>query len=435
MRASLVVPSSNPVPGGAFALLASGLRRGLRLAVLALPLFALSACETLSSLNPFDDEDASEEPAELADFTEEVRVDVRWDEQVGAGSGEKFLGLEPAVSGPRVYAADAYGVVEGYERDTGKRVWHVELVNPTPPPPWSQRVRFWMPTDDSFISGGVGAGAGAVFVGTDDGDVIALDDLDGHELWRAKVSSEVAAAPQTDGDIVAVMTLDGKLFALDRATGARRWSYDTQVPVLTLRGAAKPILLDGIVVAAFPNGRLVALRTKGGEPVWEHRVAVPQGRSELDRMVDVDGAPTVTGSAVYAASYQGRIKALRLADGNPVWEREMSSYQSLANGQGLIYAVGKEDLVNALDEQTGETTWTNASFRLRALTGGATTGSYVLFGDSEGYLHVLAQSDGRQVGRTRIDSDGLRADFVVADGVIYGYSNGGTLFAATVVSK
>jgi outer membrane protein assembly factor BamB len=272
-------------------------------------------------------------------------------------------------------------------------------------------------------------------VGTDSGEVIALDDLDGRELWRARVSSEVASAPQTDGDIVAVMTLDGKLVALDRATGARRWSYDTQVPVLTLRGAARPILLDGIVIAAFPNGRLVALRAKGGEPVWEHRVALPQGRSELDRMVDVDGAPTVAGQALYAASYQGRIKALRLGDGNPVWEREMSSYQSLTNGQGLIYVVGKDDQVNALDQQTGETTWSNATFRLRALTGGAVSGSYLLFGDAQGYLHALAQSDGRVVARMRIDSDGQRSDFTIADGVIYGYSNGGTLYAVSIVAK
>jgi outer membrane protein assembly factor BamB len=399
-----------------------------------LALALLGGCETLESINPFAD-DGEEQPADLVDFNEEARIDVRWDTQVGDGQGDKFLGLAPAVSGPRVYAADAWGVVEAYERETGKRVWRVEIANPTPPRPWSQRVRFWMPVDDSFVSAGVGAGAGALFVGTDSGEVIALDDLDGRELWRARVSSEVASAPQTDGDIVAVMTLDGKLVALDRATGARRWSYDTQVPVLTLRGAARPILLDGIVIAAFPNGRLVALRAKGGEPVWEHRVALPQGRSELDRMVDVDGAPTVAGQALYAASYQGRIKALRLGDGNPVWEREMSSYQSLTNGQGLIYVVGKDDQVNALDQQTGETTWSNATFRLRALTGGAVSGSYLLFGDAQGYLHALAQSDGRVVARMRIDSDGQRSDFTIADGVIYGYSNGGTLYAVSIVAK
>ena len=414
---------------------AQGCRHMLRTGVLALlALVTLAGCETLESINPFAD-DGEEQPAELVDFKEEARIDVRWDAQVGDGQGDKFLGLAPAVSGPRVYAADAWGVVEAYERETGKRVWRVELANPTPARPWAQRIRFWMPVDDSFVSAGVGAGAGALFVGTDSGEVIALDDLDGRELWRARVSSEVAAAPQTDGDIVAVMTLDGKLIALDRATGARRWSYDTQVPVLTLRGAARPILLDGVVIAAFPNGRLVALRAKGGEPVWEHRVALPQGRSELDRMVDVDGAPTVAGAALYAASYQGRIKALRLGDGNPVWEREMSSYQSLTNGQGLIYVVGKDDQVNALDQQTGETTWSNATFRLRALTGGAVSGSYLLFGDAQGYLHALAQSDGRVVGRTRIDSDGQRSDFTIADGVIYGYSNGGTLYAASIVAK
>ena len=394
----------------------------------------LAGCETLSSLNPFSDDD-DDEPAALQDFKEEARVDIRWDAQVGDGAGANYLHLDLAVSGPRVFAADAYGVVEGYERETGKRVWRVEIDNPTPPPGWSERIRFWSLSDDAFITGAVGAGAGAVFVGTDNGDVIALDDLDGHELWRAKVSSEVVSAPQTDGDVVGVMTLDGRVVALDRATGQRRWSYDTQVPVLTLRGSARALVAEGLVIAAFPSGRVVALRAKGGEPVWEQRIAVPQGRSELERMVDVDGTPLVVPPLIYAASFQGRVKALRLSDGNPIWERELSSFQSLASGQGLIYAVAKEDDIQALDEKTGETTWSNPGFKFRALTGGASVAGYVIFGDSLGYLHVLAQSDGRIVGREQIDSDGLRSDFVVYEGVLYGLSNGGRLFAARIAAK
>ena len=409
-------------------------RRAFALLLVAGLLVGLGGCETLSSLNPFSDSD-DDEPAPLQEFKEEASVAVNWDAQVGDGAGANYLQLDVAVSGPRIYAADAYGVVEAYERGTGKRVWHVQIENPTPPPGWTSRLRFWSLSDDAFITGAVGAGAGAVFVGTDNGDVIALDDLDGHELWRAKVSSEVVSAPQTDGDVVGVLTLDGRLVALDRATGKRRWSYDTQVPVLTLRGSARTLVAEGLVIAAFPSGRLVALRAKGGEPVWEQRIAVPQGRSELERMVDVDGTPLVVPPLIYAASFQGRVKALRMSDGNPVWERELSTYQSLGNGQGLIYAIAKDDEIQALDEKTGETTWSNATLAHRALTGGASVASYVIFGDGQGYLHVLAQSDGRLVGRERIDSDGLRSDFVVNDGVLYGMSNGGRLFAASIAAK
>lgn len=396
---------------------------------------ALSGCETLESLNPFTDDGDDEQPAALTDFTEEARIDLRWDAQVGEGRGSKFVPLTPAVAGPRVFAADAYGTVAAFERDTGKRVWQVELEHVQPERSWTARIRFWEPVDDSFVTAGVGAGAGAVYVGTADGEVIALDDLSGKELWRGKVSSEVAVAPQTDGDIVAVLTIDGRLHALERATGVRRWSYDTQVPVLTLRGAARPLLVDGVVVVAFPSGRLVALRGAGGEPVWEHRLALPQGRSELERMIDVDGTPIIEGDLLFAASYQGRIKALRVGDGTAVWEREMSSYQSLGAGLGLIYAVGKEDQVLALDQRSGDTMWTNPSFKFRRLSGPGVIGSYIAIGDAAGYLHVLAQSDGRIVGRREIDSDGLQSDFVVADGVLYGYSDGGELFAATIAAK
>lgn len=396
-------------------------------------LLAFAGCSTLSRLNPFATEQKDDSPALLADFKTEAKISVKWDVSVGSGFGTKYLALQPAVEGERVFAADAYGTVSAFATSSGKRLWTAS-VGKVASRSVLDTLRFWRWTDRSFVTAGVGAGDGAVFIGTLSGEVVALDAITGKDIWRAKVSSEVAAPPETDGDIVAVQTLDGKLVALDRATGQRRWSYDTQVPILSLRGSARPTFAPGGVIGAFASGRVVVLHSKGGEPVWEHRVAIPQGKSELDRIVDVDGAPAVDGTTLYVASYQGRIKALNITDGNVLWDREFSSHQSLAVGGGEVYAVGKEDKVFALDKRTDATIWEVETLKNRSLTAPAIVGGYVAVGDADGYLHVLAQSDGRIVARTKIDGDGLRSDFVVVDEVLYGLSNGGTLFAATIKS-
>lgn len=403
------------------------------LVVLAL-LAGCSSLPSLASLNPFAEDDKDDAPARLTDFTNEVKIALKWDVKVGAGPGSKYLLLQPAVEGDRIFAADGYGVVEAFDKASGKRLWHVRIGRPQGEG-WFDWLRFWARTDRSFVSGAVGAGDGAVFGATVNGEVVALDGITGKELWRAQVNSEVAAPPQTDGEIVAVLTLDGKLVALDRATGKSRWSYDTQVPVLSLRGAARPSFVQGMVIGAFANGRIVALKSSGGEPVWDNRVALPQGRSELDRVVDVDGTPAVDGELLFAASYQGRIKALKLADGSALWEREFSSHQAIAVGGDALYAVGKEDHVFSLNKQTDTMLWDVDRLKNRGLTSPSLLGEYVLVGDADGYLHVLARSDGRTVGRTRIDSDGLRSDFTVVDDVLYGLSNGGELFALTVRGK
>lgn len=415
-------------------------RRSAALVLSALLTLCATGCSSLpslpswSSLNPFAEDDKDDSPAPLKDYKREANIDVKWDSQVGDGAGSKYLLLQPAVEGDRVFAADGYGVVEAFDKTSGKRLWHTTIGHPAARG-FVETLRFWAHTDRSFVSGAIGAGDGAAFAATTKGEVVALDGITGKELWRARVNAEVAAPPETDGDIVAVLTLDGKLVALDRATGQNRWSYDTQVPILSLRGAARPTFAEGAVIGAFPSGHVAALKAKTGEPIWDTRIAIPQGRSELDRVVDVDGTPAVDGDAVYAASYQGRIKALKLLDGTPLWEREFSSHQAMAVNSSALFAIGKEDHVFALDKQSNVTTWDVDVLKNRGLTSPALLGDYVVVGDADGYMHVLAQSDGRIVARTKIDGDGLRSDFVVADDVLYGQSNGGELFAVKIHSS
>ncbi len=380
-----------------------------------------------------DEEKKKLNPAELVKFDSEVRFKKVWRASIGKGLGKKYLRIDPNILADRIYAADGYGLLEARNRFTGKSIWRTK-VGAVQKKGRLGAFNFMDRKDPSFVSGGVGAGSGYVLLGTTLGEVIAIAARDGKEIWRTSVGAEVLSSPVTESDKVFLQTADGRLIALNETTGDIEWIFDNQIPVLTLRGTGTPVFRSGVVFSGFANGKLSALRATTGELIWEHRVMLPEGRSELDRLVDIDGAPLIVGGAIFAVSYQGKLKALRRSDGGLIWEHSVSSFLDLASGYGQVYVVSDNDVVEALDQQSGEVSWTNDSLKRRKLTSPAAYSNYVLVGDSEGYLHAIAQSDGRFVGRIKLDGKGLRSDISVEDGIVYVQGNSGALFALKIES-
>ncbi|MDG9881996.1 outer membrane protein assembly factor BamB [Pseudomonas sp. GD04058] len=351
-------------------------------------------------------------PAELTKFTEEVVLQKQWSRSIGDGQGETYNMLVPAIENDRIYASDVTGVVMSLNRMNGDVIWKKDLEKP--------------------VSGAVGVGYGMVLLGTLKGEVIALDSSTGEQKWTARVTSEVLAPPATNGDVVVVQTQDDRLIGLDAATGDRRWIYDSTPAVLTLRGTGAPIVTNRLAVAGLSSGKVIALDTSNGVPVWEQRVAIPQGRSELDRVVDIDGGLLLSGGTLYVATYQGRVAGLDLESGRVLWQRDASSYTGVAQGFGNVYVSEASGTVEGIDERSSSALWSNDQMARRQLSAPEVFSSYVAVGDFEGYLHLLSQVDGRFVGRECIDSDGLRARPLVEGNMIYVFGNSGTLEALTI---
>ncbi len=364
-------------------------------------------------------------PLRLVEFEPEADLQVLWRRQVGQGIGKKFIDLSPAAEEETIFAADAYGYVVAFSRDDPELKWRSRLGRPMSKGFFNVMDR----SDPSFVTGGIGVGVDTIFLGTARGEVVALSAANGEERWRVVLTSEVLASPTASRDAVFVQTSDGNLFALAIEDGSQKWVFHSQNPLVTLRGTAAPVISSGIVYAGFGNGVLVAIDATSGELLWEQTVSLPAGTSELNRMVDVDGKPLVESALVFASAHQGTTRAMRRSDGQPIWEADVSSVRALQSGYGLVFAITDEDEIVAIEQRDGTVAWRQDGFLRRNLTDPLAYSNYIFVGDFQGFVHVIAQSDGRLVARRRVDSSAIQPTLSQVDGIVYLLTKSGKLVA------
>lgn len=350
-------------------------------------------------------------PAELQTIAAPVEVRQLWETRVGSGVGEQYLRLLPALADGRLYAASHDGTVMALEALTGQRLWETDI--------------------KLSISGGVGlSDNGLILVGTDKGQVVALRQSNGETAWQATVSSEVLAPPRGVRGIVVVRSADGKFTGLDATSGERRWVSSHALPALSLRGNSAPIVVQNLVIAGLETGKLLVLSLDKGLPLTERTIAPPRGRTEIERLIDIDSEPKVFGDTLYLVAYRGSVAAIDMRSGNAIWHRDLSSYAGLDVDAQRVYVSDDTDTVLALDRRDGNTAWQQGALNHRRLTAPAATEDYLVVGDFEGYLHWLTNSDGRIVGRVRAaGKGGIIAPPMVAGNTVFVYGKNGVLSA------
>ena len=367
----------------------------------------LGGCSTITGW--FSSSDTTEPPAPLVDFQPSTTVRTLWTHDAGASGKDRSLTLRAAVRGNRVAVADPKGRVTLLEADTGTSIWEVDTRVPA--------------------SAGPTLGDALVVVGASDGQVVALEAESGTVRWQTRVSSEILSPPAIGRGVVVVRSLDGRLFGLDAQSGRRLWVYEKGVPLLSLRGTGAPTVAGELALNGFDGGRLVAIALRDGRAVWEARVGAPRGRSDLERMVDIDSAPVVLGDAVYVVSYHGQVAALELTSGRPAWQRDMSSSAGLAVDGRNVYVSDDQSHVWALDRFNGRPVWHQERLQARGLTAPVVLDRYVVVGDREGYLHWLRREDGEFAARQQVDKAGFYAAPEVDRNTVYAYSRSGVVEA------
>jgi outer membrane protein assembly factor BamB len=370
--------------------------------VLLAALLALSACDSKDK--------KVDKPAELTDIKDPtVRIQKIWGASVGGGGKKLRLGLGLASSGNKLFAAGREGDVAAFDLKTGKQLWRVET--------------------KLELAGGTGVGADTVVVGSADGQVIALAADNGAQRWRAEVKGEILSSPAVSEKEVIVRTVDGKLRALALSDGAEMWTAEQQIPRLTLRGAAAPVVARDLAISGFDNGRVLAVSLTDGATVWDSPVSPPHGRTELERLNDIDAAVKVLGDEVFVAGFQGRAAMLALDSGQIWWTRELSSYRGVDVDDEQMYVSTSPGELVALKRRSGVEVWRADMLKLRSLSAPAVVGDYVVVADLEGYVHWFDRATGNLAGRVKSGGDRVTNAPLAVDGNVYVITDKGDIVA------
>ena len=361
---------------------------------------ALVACDKDKDIEP---------PAKLVDFDAKLAIERVWSASLGGKDRALRLALAPVAADGRVYAAGGQGQVAAFDARSGRSLWRTEL--------------------KVGLSGGPGAGAGLVVVGSSDGQLFALEAASGARRWATRLSGEVLTAPVIAAQAVIVRTVDGRVRALAPDTGKEIWSNEQPVPRLTLRGTSRPVIAGDAVVCGFDNGKVAAYGVATGDTLWEAAVSPPHGRTELERLVDIDGALQVSGHDVFVAGFQGRVAMLALDSGQVWWAREASSYRGLALAGDTIFIVSADSKVLALRRRDGTPLWQQDRLARRGLTAPVVDGDAIVVADFEGHVHWLDQASGALVGRSTTSKGRVTNAPIAVDGLVYLQSDAGQLYA------
>jgi len=363
----------------------------------------------LSACSWFGSGERADPPTPLTEFESQAVVRELWSKDIGTGPEQAYLRLEPALTRDALYVTDARGHVQALVLPGGRLLWETSV--------------------SLDVTSGVGVGEGLVLIGTRKGVVVALEQTSGKELWRAQVTSEVLASPVVSNGVVVVQTVDGRLQALSADKGQRLWSVERSEPALSLRGTATPVIVSDVVFAGLASGKLLAANLKDGHVIWEIPVAQSQGRSEIERLIDVDAPVLVTGRVLIAAAYQGKVVAVSLDNGRLLWSRDVSTYLPLASDGTHVYISDDRGHVQALDIRNGATVWKQDKLQGRRPSAPAVVGSAVAVGDFEGYVHWLSRDDGRFLARTRASSYKIVSTPIADTPLLYVTNQNGKLYA------
>ncbi len=374
--------------------------------VIAVLATTLSGCNWLKNLGKKDN---VEPPTELTELVPTTQIDRVWSESIGSGAGDSGAHLSPAHAEGRLYAASVDGSIEAIDAATGRTLWSKRV--------GERNGMLWRRTDNTVRwSGGPSVAGDLLVVGGLDGQVHALSAADGAARWNVQLSSEVVTAPAIADGVVVVRTNDGRVVGLDANDGSRKWASDQSVPPLSLRGNSAPLIANGVVYDGFDNGRVVAIRLDDGAELWTQTLASGEGRTEVERLADVDGDVATDGATLYAVGYRGQVAALALESGRPLWQRDLSSYAGVAVGDSAVVVVDSEGNVWAFDRSSGANLWKQDQLKYRWLSAPAIQGNYVVVGDFEGYVHWLTLDEGKFAARERLGKKPIEsAPLVVAD--------------------
>ena len=352
----------------------------MKLARLLIPTLAASLLAACSG-----DKDNSEPPALLTSIENPIALELNWKLDTRAAANAASYRLQPLLLGDRIYTIDTRGRVSRVDPTRGRKAWHYE-------------------TGLAAIAG-LGGDAELLLATSKDGDIAAFRPAEKalEPLWQTRIDGEIRARPVVNGEQIFLRSVDGKIRSLARADGSQQWVVSRRVPSLSLTGTSEPLVEGQAVYVGFDDGKLLALDRADGQVLWETTIGLPTGRTEVERLVDIDGSFVMRDGILFVSSFQGRLAAVQAVSGDVLWSRQFSSFQPLGIDDKAIYLSADNSHIWAIDLRTGTAFWKQDVLHARRITAPVLVAdARLVVADLDGYLHWFDRADGRLIGRIRV---------------------------------
>ncbi len=250
--------------------------------------------------------------------------------------------VPPIVHGGRIFVYDTGGTVTALAPGGGK-AWSVSLA------PEGERGR--------PAGGGIAASGNAVFVATGFGELLGLDAATGSRFWAFQMSAPAHSAPTAAGGKVYVVSATNVLHAVNQADGTEAWQFLGIPETAGVLSAASPAVSGSTVVVPYSSGEVIAFDVESGELKWADAVVRSTRTLAVSGLTDVAASPVIYDGIVYATGVSGRTIAVRLSDGERLWEQNIGSASTPAVSGNAIFIVDLEDNLVALDRTSGTVFW------------------------------------------------------------------------------
>jgi outer membrane protein assembly factor BamB len=271
----------------------------------------------------------------------------KWSISVGSGTGggERLM-AQPIIAQDRLFTMDAESTINAYNINNGEKIWSTEI---TPED-----------EEDDHINGGLAFENDTIYASTGFGQVVALAAKTGKVLWRQEVGIPFRTAPTARGNRIFAITVTNKLFALNGQTGSILWTHSGIEESTNLLGGGSPAVDNGVVVAPYSSGELVALKVQNGQELWTDSLAGGRRSLGTTTLSSIRGRPIIDQNMVFAVSNSGQLTAINLRTGRRIWERNIGGIESPWIAGNYLFLISNNTDLIAVGKQNGQIYWVTA---------------------------------------------------------------------------
>ncbi|MXP46995.1 PQQ-binding-like beta-propeller repeat protein [Altererythrobacter luteolus] len=347
-----------------------------------------------------------------------------WSANITGSTNRRRLAASPVIGGGMLFAVGTDGVVHALDAQTGSRRWAYQM-------------KVDGDLESSAFGGGASYDSGRVYATNGVGEVAAIDAATGNELWRVKPAGPLRGSPTVAFNAVFVMTQDNQIIALNSADGANLWQESGSSAQAGVFGVAAPAAGQGTVIAGYSSGELIAYRYENGRVLWSDALARTSISTEVGALTDIDADPIVDNGRVYALGQGGRMAAYELVTGQRIWEIRVAGISTPAIAGEWIFALTDDARLLAIARSTGKIRWMTQLERFRDekdkkgpifWTGPVLAGGSLWVASTEGEVYKISTTEGSAALYQDLKSPISLAP-VVANNTLYIMDDDGTIHA------